>query len=230
MSYQFLLFDLDDTIFDFHAAETQALQALFDTAKIALTPDLRQKYHRFNQQLWQLYEDDQINRQELLTSRFPLFFRKMQLNAHGLDLDKVYRTNLGNQHQLLPGAAALLRELDKSYRLFAVTNGIANTQRKRLVDADLDQYFDDVFISEEVGCQKPLKAFYDYTFKHIPKFDKHQALIIGDSLSADVLGGQNNAVDTLWFNPHYLPNRSEVLPTYQIQTLTQLPNLLRAQR
>ncbi|MFD1671710.1 YjjG family noncanonical pyrimidine nucleotidase [Agrilactobacillus yilanensis] len=226
MSYKFLLFDLDDTIFNFSAAEYTALAAMFTEIGIELTPELRHQYHLFNQRLWQMYEKDQITRAELLKTRFILFFKKMKLDNRGMNIDHLYRDCLAAQHQLLPDAELLLQTLHKTYRLFAVTNGIAQTQNRRLTESGIDRYFDDIFISEAIGHQKPQKPFFDYTFAHIPNFESTQALLIGDSLSADILGGQNAKVDTVWFNPDFQPNRTKILPIYQISRLLDLNQLL----
>lgn len=230
MIYKFLLFDLDDTIFDFQEAENTALTAMFASLKIELTSNLRQQYHLYNQSLWEQYERGQITKAELFQVRFDTFFKKMNLPDPGINLDKLYRGKLADQHQLLPRAEPLLAQLAKNYRLYAVTNGITNTQLKRMAEARIDRYFDNVFISEQIGHQKPKKLFFDYVFAHIPNFQRQQALIIGDSLSADILGGVNAGVDTLWFNPNFLPNRTKILPTYQIADLMNLDKLLLEQR
>ncbi len=228
LRYKFLLFDLDDTIFDFQTSEQLALSQLFQDLKIPLTPTLRQRYHHFNQQLWQMYERSEITRDELLLARFPLFFKKMGLPLHGQNPGQIYRKALAAGHQLLPGALGMLTDLSKSYRIFAVTNGIAQTQRERLRAAEIAGYFDDVFISEEIGHQKPKKAFFDYVFNHIPKFDAKKTVVIGDSLTSDILGGVNARVDTVWFNPNFLPNRTKISPVYQISAPDQLKKLLLA--
>ncbi|WP_416353087.1 YjjG family noncanonical pyrimidine nucleotidase [Agrilactobacillus fermenti] len=226
MSYKFLLFDLDNTIFDFDAAEAAALSRLFEQLNIPLTQDIRRKYHQFNQKLWQMYEKDEISRSELLEAWFPLFFQKLRVPLHGLNPGKIYRGYLQEGHQLLPDAKFILQQLAKSFRLFAVTNGISATQRQRLDDAGIISYFDDLFISEEIGHQKPAKSFFDYVFAHIPNFELAEAVVIGDSLSSDILGGTNAHVDTIWYNPDFVPNHSSIHPIYQIAHLTDLPQLL----
>lgn len=226
MSYKFLLFDLDDTLFDFDAAEDTALSVMFEQIGITLTADLKAHYSRFNQHLWEMYEQSKITRAELLRVRFKQFFEQMALDDRGRDVDKLYRESLAQQHQLLPQSKKLLESLSKRYRIFAVTNGIAKTQIKRLREAKIAHYFDGVFISEWIGHQKPQRAFFDYTFAHIKNFDQSRALLIGDSLSADILGGQNARIDTVWFNPHRQNNQTAIRPTYQINTLMDLDQLL----
>jgi len=112
------------------------------------------------------------------------------------------------------------------YDLYIVTNGVSKTQYKRLRASGLYPLFKDVFVSEDTGSQKPMKAYFDYVFARIANFDVNQALIIGDSLSADIKGGQLAGLDTCWFNPEKKPNHTKIVPTYEIQKLEELYRIL----
>jgi 2-haloacid dehalogenase len=129
-------------------------------------------------------------------------------------------------HQLVSGAFALITELNSQFDLYIVTNGVSSTQDKRLRASGLYPLFKDIFISEDTGFQKPMKEFFDYVFERIPHFEVNQALIIGDSLSADILGGDMAGMDTCWFNPQMKPNSSTISPTYIIHKLEELKLIL----
>ncbi|WP_050183190.1 YjjG family noncanonical pyrimidine nucleotidase [Domibacillus robiginosus] len=221
-SYQTLLFDIDDTLLDFRAAEQRALALLFAEQNIALTDEIKAGYQRINQELWRKFEQGHITREEVVNSRFALLFQEYGRAVDGVQLEAAYRGFLEEGHQLVEGAFDLIKSLQSHYDLYVVTNGVSKTQFKRLRDSGLQPFFKGIFVSEDTGFQKPMKAFFDYVFARIPDFNAEEALIIGDSLSADVKGGQQAGIDTCWFNPHMKPNQTDSKPTYQIQTLTEL--------
>lgn len=107
-----------------------------------------------------------------------------------------------------------------------MTNGVSKTQYQRLTDAKMLGYFKQIFVSEDVGAQKPMKAFFDHVFSHIPNFEKEKTVIIGDSLTSDIKGGNAAGIDTIWFNKNKLPEIPEIKPTYRVDLLAELYPLL----
>lgn len=225
--YTDLLFDLDDTLLDFGATETQALRLLFATYNLEMTPQLEKDYKKFNQSLWKKLELGTLSRKELLEKRFSTFFKEyLALDVDGIATGKQYTSFLAQGHQQIKGAKELLQDLKKAgYQLHVVTNGNKNIQYKRLDDSHFNRFFDTIFISEEIGYQKPTKQFFEHVFNKLDLVP-NQAIIIGDSLSSDIKGGINAGIDTLWYNPAQITNNSTIQPTYEIHKLEQIKEIV----
>ena len=225
--YTDLLFDLDDTLLDFGATETQALRLLFATYNLEMTPQLEKDYKKFNQSLWKKLELGTLSRKELLEKRFSTFFKEhLALDVDGIATGKQYTSFLAQGHQQIKGAKELLQDLKKAgYQLHVVTNGNKNIQYKRLDDSHFNRFFDTIVISEEIGYQKPTKQFFEHIFNKLDLVP-NQAIIIGDSLSSDIKGGINAGIDTLWYNPAQITNNSTIQPTYEIHKLEQIKEIV----
>lgn len=224
--YKTLFFDVDDTLLDFGAAEKAALTALFQELNITLTPEMEANYKRINQGLWKSYEEGILGRDEVVNTRFSLLFKEYGQEIDGAVFEQKYRSYLEAGHQLLDGAYELITKLQDKFDLYIVTNGVSTTQDKRLRSSGLHPFFKGIFVSEDTGYQKPMKEFFDYVFARIPNFSVEQGLIIGDSLSADIKGGNLVGLDTCWVNPDKKLNSPDIVPTYQIQKLDELYRIL----
>ncbi|WP_391559169.1 YjjG family noncanonical pyrimidine nucleotidase [Robertmurraya sp.] len=225
-TYKYLFFDIDDTLLDFQATEKEALRALFAEQNMDLTAEDERRYKEINQGLWNAYENGKIDRDEVLNTRFSTFFMHYDLKVNGSLLERKYRSYLEQGHQLIDGAMDLIIQLQPQYELYIVTNGVSKTQDRRLRDSGLYPYFKDIFVSEDTGFQKPMKEFFEYVFDRIPNYIPEQGLIIGDSLSADIKGGQISGLDTCWFNPLRKENQSGLSPTFEIQQLKEIHEIL----
>jgi len=230
-NYQTLLFDIDNTLLDFNAAEDLALQLLFNEQKIPLTPEIKAQYNKINQGLWKAFEEGKISRDEVVNSRFSILFKEyFGQEIDGNSLEEKYRNYLQEGHQLIDGAFELITALQNKFDLYIVTNGDSKTQYKRLHDSGLYPLFKDIFVSEDTGFQKPMKEYFDYVFARIPHYSVEKTLIIGDSLSADIKGGNLAGIDTCWINPGMKDNATDIVPTYQIQELTELYPILNVEK
>lgn len=225
-NYQTLLFDVDDTLLDFRAAESEALRSLFEEQYISFDSKIEARYQTINQGLWKAFEEGKIDQDEVVNSRFSLLFQAYGQTVDGILLEKRYRHYLEEGHQLIPGALELITDLQKRYDLYIVTNGVSKTQDKRLRDSGLFPFFQGIFVSEDTGYQKPMKEYFDYVFARIPEFAVERGLIIGDSLSSDIKGGKQAGLDTCWFNPGRKPNHTDIVPTYEIHRLEELYPIL----
>ncbi len=225
MTYKTLLFDVDDTLLDFQDTENQALQKLFAAQGIQMTDTLKQTYQTLNHGLWQDFEKGKLTREQVTNERFGLFFATLGKMVDSAALEKQYRGFLNQGHKLLGNSDQVLAQLVPDFDAYVVTNGVSKTQYQRLKDAKLMSFFKDIFVSEDTGYQKPMKEFFDYVFARIPNVKKHETVIIGDSLSSDILGGQLAGIDTIWLNPHK-KNTDGIKPTHMIESIEQLPDLL----
>lgn len=225
--YKTLLFDVDDTLLDFGAAESAALRQLFKDQKLTLTPEMETHYKRFNKEQWWSYEAGKISRDELLNSRFSKFFKEYGQDVDGILLEKKFRGYLREGYQLINGAFELIKDLESKYDLYIITNGVSETQDKRLRASGLHPLFKNVFVSDDIGYQKPRKEFFDYVFERIPNFTEKHSLVVGDSLGSDIKGAELAGLDSCWFNPERNPNDTTIMPTYEIRKLNELYNILK---
>ncbi len=225
--YKTLLFDVDDTLLDFQKAEKSALRMLFEEKGMSLTSEIEAQYKKINKSLWTAFEEGEINRDEVVNTRFSILFKEYGEEVDGILFENNYRSYLEEGNQLMEGALQFINQIQSEYDLYIVTNGISKTQDKRLRNAGLHVLFQDIFVSEDTGYQKPMKEYFDYVFERIPNFVPEEGLIIGDSLSADMKGGYVAGIDTCWFNPEKKFNNSGIVPTYEVQNFEELYALLK---
>ena len=234
MKKRILFFDLDNTIFDFSKAEKIALSKTLSQMGIEPTEEICALYSKLNTAQWKLLELGQITREQVKVRRYENLFRKLNIDTmEGKSVEElaahaasVYEHLLGFGHYYIDGAEELIRDLAPNYDLYLVTNGTKSVQDGRLASAGIRPLFKGVFISEEIGSDKPGKEYFDRCFALMPEFKKEEALLIGDSLTADILGGKNTGIETVWFNPSGAENHTDIVPTYEIKTLKELYPIL----
>lgn len=224
--FQTIFLDLDDTLLDFGAAERVAISKTFQEIGMEPTPALLRRYSEINQSQWEAFERGEITRETILTRRFKLLFAELGMAQDPAATEDIYRTYLGVGHYFVPGAEELLAYLAPKYDLYLASNGVAETQYSRLESAGIGHYFKEIFISETTGHHKPEREYFDYCFARIKDFDPQRALMIGDSLTGDILGGKNAGIKTCWFNPKHKPRRSDIIPDYEVDNLPALRTFL----
>ena len=224
---EFLFLDLDDTILDFHKAERLAISRTFRSFGLEPTEQVLERYHVINRQHWERLERGELTRDQVLTGRFQMLFEELGIPAQPQAVAKGYEHNLGLGHYFLPGAKEALDTLRGKYRLFLASNGTASVQHSRLTSAGLYPYFEEVFVSQALGANKPSRAFFDACAARIPGYDPRKALMVGDSLTSDILGGINAGMKTCWVCPRGAQGRPDIVPDYRIEALSQLPELLK---
>ena len=227
MTYKFILFDLDHTLLDFDTAEDVALTQLLKEEGVEDIQAYKDYYVPMNKLLWKNLELKKITKKELVNTRFAKLFAHFGIEKDGAYLAERYQFFLSKQGQTFPGVEDLLRKLiSQGYELYAATNGITSIQTGRVKQSGISPYFKEIFISEQLNTQKPDAEFYEKIGALIPNFNKNHALMIGDSLSADIQGGNNAGIDTIWYNPHHLKNKSLAQPTYEIDSYQALLDCL----
>lgn len=203
--YTSLLLDLDDTILDFQKAEKYAICKLMEHYSIDANDENISRYHEINLQYWKKLELGLVEREELILLRFVDFFNlfNKKINKEDAkDVNKLYFDYLSSVVFFIPNSKEVLMELKKKYKIYLITNGVKRVQERRLsLLGDFRNVFDKVFISEVIGYTKPDVRFSEFVLNYI-KVSKDECLIIGDSLSSDIMLGINSSIDTCWFNPH----------------------------
>lgn len=222
---EFLFLDLDDTIFDFHKAERVALSKTIAGFGVEPTEEILDQYHQINKWHWQQLEVGKITRERLLVERFGVLFQQLGHPVDPQACAQAYEENLSTGHWYLPGAEQALQSLRKRCKLYLISNGTARVQHGRMKSANLYQYFEDIFISQEIGVNKPDKRFFDACFARVPGFAPEKSLVVGDSLTSDIQGGINAGVKTVWVNPTHKKAQT-ILPDYEIEGIHQLEALL----
>ena len=222
---EFLFLDLDDTILDFRKAEYVAIGKTIGDFGVEPTDEVRKLYHEINKWHWEQLELGTLTREEVLVNRFGVLFEKLGKTVDAVACARAYEKNLSQGHWFLPGAEEAVDALSKKYRLFLASNGTASVQKGRMTSANLYRFFETVFVSQEIGHNKPSKAYFDACFSTISGFDKEKAMIVGDSLSSDIKGGINAGIKTVWVNPDH-KDCGEIKPDYEIEYLHQLEALL----
>ena len=221
-----IFLDLDDTLLDFHKAEAAALTKALTALDVPPTPAVIARYSAINAQQWRLLEEGKFTRDEILTRRFDILFRELGVERSSALARRTYEQFLGQGHIFIPGAEELLKALAPRYALYLVSNGTAAVQAGRIASAGIASYFRKIFISEQMGLHKPQKEFFDACFAAIPGFHREETLIIGDSLTSDIRGGDNAGIRTCWFNPQGKPRLEGVRVDYEVSALSQIPPLL----
>lgn len=224
--YEALLMDADGTLLDFDKTEEESFLKVLLRYGLPPLKSLTEEYHRINKECWEAYEDGSMERNDVLTFRFERFFAGHAITVKGTEVEEFYRQYLEKGIHLIPGAIEVCEYLKQRYDLYIVTNGVAATQHIRLRDSGLSGYFKEIFISEEAGSQKPQKEFFNYCFARIPNAAPEKMLVIGDSLSSDMMGGVNAGVDTCWYNASRGENKKNIPIDYEIQELSELMRLL----
>ncbi|MBQ7857663.1 MAG: YjjG family noncanonical pyrimidine nucleotidase [Oscillospiraceae bacterium] len=222
---EFLFLDLDDTILDFHKAERIAISKTIRDFGVEPTEEILTLYHKINKWHWEQLELGNLTRAEVLENRFAVLFRELGREVDATLCARTYEKNLSIGHYFLPGAEEAVNSLHKKYRLFLASNGTAVVQKGRMTSANLYRFFEKVFVSQEIGFNKPSKAYFDACFAQIPDFDPKKAIMVGDSLSSDIKGGINAGIKTVWVNPDHKES-GDIKPDYEIEALSQLEALL----
>lgn len=225
-SYTWLLFDADGTLFDYHRAESQALSGAFRAFGLPFDERIAALYQEINRQVWVDFEAGRISAEALRVARFERLFQATGAVTDPAEFSRRYLLNLGQSSDLLDGALDLIETLRPRFQLGLITNGLKDVQRARLAGSPLADVFDVLAISEELGVAKPDARFFELVLKQAEQPNRENVLVIGDSLSSDILGGLNAGIDTCWFNPAGLPPDPRIPATYTIRRLADLLSLV----
>lgn len=223
---KFIFLDLDGTIFDFHYAEELSLIGMLIDLGVSYDENTATLYSKINDRHWEALERGEMTRDEVLTHRFTELFEVMGVDASPAEARRIYESRLSACYYYIEGAEVLLSELSRlDYKLYLASNGTDSVQTKRIAASGIARYFEGIFISERIGYDKPSAEYFNRCFDLIEGFDKRFAVIVGDSLSSDILGGINAGIDTVWYNPCN-KKCDKIKPNYEIKELRELIPLL----
>ncbi len=223
--YTTLYFDLDNTILDFTAAEYNAIRKLLALYNLPVTDEVVSTYSKINQMWWERFEKGEIEKSEIFAGRFRDLLNYFNFSGDPDKMGEDYFELLSMGYDAIDNAEAALKYLkEKGYTICITTNGVSRTQYRRIDGCGLKQYFDYIFVSEDACHQKPEPEYFEYVMSNTPEKDKSKILVIGDSMSSDILGGINFGVDTCWFNPKQKDATYET--TYQITDILHICDIL----
>lgn len=227
---KYLLWDIDATLLNFKKAEYFAMREGFREFNIAIDESEIKNYNLINDKYWKRLEKGEITRETVLHGRFREFFDGLNIGYNDkliYDFNKFYQVELGNNIFFNDNAKETLKALEKSYKQYAITNGSIVAQKGKLKKSGLDKIFDGVFISEEMGIDKPNKEFFDIVFENIGSTDTREYLLVGDSLTSDILGANNAGIKNIWYNPEKKEKNLDVIVNFTIYDLREVVEILR---
>ncbi|MFH5837155.1 YjjG family noncanonical pyrimidine nucleotidase [Proteiniclasticum sp. C24MP] len=223
MKYKVLLFDADDTLFDFRKAERHAFIRTMEDYGYDFEEEVHLKsYHEINTAIWKEFEKGEITQKKLKVERFRRYRDALNLEFGPEDFAGKYMKHLSHASFLYPDSEELLEKLDGKYKMAIITNGLTDVQTRRIRKSSVSHYFEEIVISEEIQVSKPDPEIFIYTLNKLGHEELDSVLMIGDSLSSDIRGGSAFGVDTLWYNPWKKENTSEIKPTYEVASLMEI--------
>lgn len=227
-SVKYLLWDVDGTLLNFELAEKASIRMCFKEFNIGECSDEQlEVYKGINSKYWQQLERGEISKPELLVARFRDFFSLYNIDVSiAEEFDKRYQVMLGETACFNENAEETVIKLKEKYKQYGATNGTAVAQNIKLKKSGLNKIFDDVFISEEVGAEKPSTKYYEAVYEKVGSNNPAEYLMIGDSLTSDIKGGNNMGIATCWFNPEKKVNDKNVTVDYEITDLKELLDIL----
>ena len=226
--FKVILWDIDGTLLNFEESEKVAIRTCFSIFEMGECSDeMLYDYNKINKSYWQRLERGEITKKEVLEGRFRDFFGKYGLDTKKAgDFNEEYQKRLGDTVVFFENGLELVNQLKGSVLQYAVTNGTKVAQERKLKKSGLDQILDGIFISEDVGVEKPGKGFFERVFSEIGSFPLEEILIVGDSLTSDMQGGMNMGIKTCWFNPERIETSHKVRIDYEITALKELKDIL----
>jgi len=227
MKYEVIIFDADETLFDFKKSEKDALKNAMLEFNIKYDENYHLKiYHDINTAIWIEFEQGLITQEKLKVERFKKLSAKLNITFDENQFAKSYMKHLSNASFIFDQSIELVESLYKDYKLTIVTNGLTDVQSKRIRESVIAKYFENIVISEEILISKPDPRIFEHSMKNINYTDKNKVLMVGDSLTSDIQGGINFGIDTCWYNSNKIVNKTTIKPTYEISSLMELKDMI----
>ena len=222
-----ILWDVDGTLLDFEAAEKVAIRQCFALHGMGECNDeMLSRYSMINRKYQEALERGELTKTEVLIGRFREFFETEGLPVeYAESFNKEYQVCLGDTIVFCDHAFELVQKYKGQIKQYAVTNGTKVAQDRKLKNSKLDTLFDGIFISDVLGVEKPNKGFFDKVFEAIGTYGKDEVIIVGDSLTSDIRGGNNADILTVWYNPKKIAITKNVKPIGDVCVNFEISNL-----
>lgn len=226
-----ILWDVDGTLLDFKAAESAAIKSLFEEFSLGTcSENMLQRYSQINSSYWQRLEANEITKPQVLVGRFQQFFGEIGVNtAIAEEFNRQYQIRLGDTVVYRDNSIDIIKKLRGKIKQYVVTNGTIVAQQKKLRLSGLGDLMDGIFISDEIGVEKPNRAFFDAVFNTVQPENLSEVIIVGDSLTSDIRGGNNAGILTCWYNPEQKPQPQDYRIDYVISDLHQVLTIIDTQ-
>ncbi len=221
-----ILIDLDNTLIDFNECARHSIIDIFNKFNLSYSDNVFTTFITENVKIWKRLENGEITKAELRENRWNIILGKLGIDFDGHVVEDLFEKSVAKGAYAVDGAYELLDYLYPKYDLYIVSNGFRFVQESRLKIGNFDKYFKEIFVSEDIGIPKPATEFFDYCFEKLGNPEKDSVILIGDSLSADIKGGCNYGLETIWFNKNLESLPDEISPAYIVTQLKEITNIL----
>lgn len=223
---KYILVDLDNTLIDFNECARNSIITNFKKFGLPYREDTLDIFIRENNKIWKRHENGEIGREHIRRDRWNIIFKVLDIDFDGAVMEEAFEYGVSQNACPIDGAYNLLDYLKGKYKLYVASNGFRFVQENRLKIGDFNKYFDGVFVSEDFGFAKPSKEFFDNVIRELGNPPLDEILMIGDSISADIIGAENYGIDTVWFNKDGIENTSSVKSKYEVRKLAEIEAII----
>ena len=224
--YKLLLFDIDETLFDFKKTERKAFEETFYPMNSCFREEKYfELYKKINKELWTLLDEGRLSQEELKYERIRLFLKESGFGGNYVEITLKFMDKLSKGAYLLDDAEEVVKKLSENHKLIIVTNGLKEVQRSRIEASAIGRYFNKVVVSDEIGILKPERGIFEYAVEGYGYIKKSEMLMIGDSINSDIKGGRDFGIATCWFKRNSTENTSDIKENYRITNLKELLEL-----
>lgn len=221
-----VLLDIDNTLIDFNECARHSIIRIFNDFNLPYSDNVFETFINENIKIWKRLENGEITKSYLRANRWNIILKKLNIVADGPEIEELFEKGIAESAYEVQGAKELLEYLSEKHQLCVISNGFRAVQENRLNISGFKKYFNKMFFSEDIGISKPQKEFFDYCFDGLKHPQKEDVILIGDSISADIIGGINYNIKTIWFNKNNETCPDNVKPTYIVRALTEIEDII----
>lgn len=221
-----VLIDVDDTLFDFKECAKSTLKKCCEEQNIKFTDEFYTSFLKSDREIWDKYEKGEVTQAYIFENRFAILFKKFGIDKDSSLFEKNFEKYYALSCDWVVGAQDMVEYLKLGYNLYIASNSVRECQISRLKKAGIYNYFNDFFVSDEIGACKPSIEFFNNCFEKIEGFLPEETIIIGDSLTSDMQGGYKSGIKTCWYNAKNQQNTLNIPCDYEIHDFAELKNIL----
>ncbi len=221
-----VLIDVDDTILDFNKCANTAVRKTFADFSLGFEEKYIATFHEINDSLWRKVEFGQMTRDEVRRVRWGMVFERLNIDFDSALFEKQFIANITETAEPMDNALEMVEYLSKKYTLCVASNSAYSIQSNRLKKAGMFDFFDKFFLSNEIGYAKPNPLYYEKCLEELGNISPSEVFMIGDTLTADIKGGKNAGMHTIWFNPYGLEPFLDITPDYTVSSLLEIKDIL----